>query len=136
MHVAVRTGQQAGGSALAAMTFDKFAWFKAIYAETRPTADSKKGFPPGEKAVLAHIAIVNVLTGRDTFCIRQDTIADQCGISRVTVNSAISRAKQLGYLVVSREHDRGYHRNGADELRLLFPELSKEALQALRDEAW
>jgi hypothetical protein len=99
--------------------FDKFAWFKAIYAENKFTA--------GEKAVLGHIAIVNVLTGRDVFCLRQDTIAEQCGITIRTVNGAISRAKSLKYLTVSRSHAPGPKRHGADELQLLLPESYEES---------
>jgi hypothetical protein len=100
--------------------FDKFAWLKAVYAESR--------FTSGEKAVLAHIAIFNVLTGGDTFCIRQSTLAEQCGITRQTVGTAIRQAKHFEYLTVSRLHARGYGRHGADELKLLLPQSCNESL--------
>jgi hypothetical protein len=105
--------------AVAAMTFDKFAWLKAVYAE--PV------FTPGEKAVLAHIAVFNVRTGNDILRIRQSTIADQCGISRPTVNGAIGQAELLGYLTVSERHKPAPGRNTPAEWRLLIPEPCKES---------
>jgi hypothetical protein len=99
--------------------FDKFAWFKAVYAESR--------FTSGEKAVLAHIAVINVLNGKGTFCVRQSTIASQCGITRRTVTSAVGRAKRLGYLVVTRLHTPGRSHHGADELRLSLPQWCEES---------
>lgn len=100
--------------------FDKFAWLKAVYREL--------AFTDGHKAVLAYIAVFTVLYGRDSFQVRQSTIAQQCGISRQTVNKAISNAKDCGYLVVSRRRATGYGRNGADELRLSLPAVSQEGL--------
>src|ERR1700747_265240 len=91
--------------------FDKFAWLKAIYAESRPTPGSKNGFTDAEKAVLAYIAVFKVLTGNDTFFIRQSTLGEQCGISRKTLNSAIGRAKRLNYLIVSERHKPAPGRN-------------------------
>jgi hypothetical protein len=99
--------------------FDKFAWFKAVYAESR--------FTSGEKAVLAHIAVINVLNGKGTFCVRQSTIAGQCGITRRTVSSAITRGKRFGYLGVSRLRTPGRSHHGADELRLLLPKSCEES---------
>lgn len=96
----------------------KFVWFDAVYAESR--------FTDGEKAVLAYIAVLKVSTGGDTFCIRQSTLAGQCGICRRTVSSAVTRAKRLGYLTVSRPRARGWGRQGANELRLSLPKLSAE----------
>ena len=101
------------------MTFDKFAWLKAVYAEP--------AFTPGEKAVLAHIAVFNVLTGKDMLRIRQSTIADQCGISRPTVNGAIGQAELLGYLTVSERHKPAPGRNTPAEWQLLIPEPCKES---------
>jgi hypothetical protein len=100
------TGQHAGG-------LSKFDWLRAILADKR--------IPGGEKAVLAYAAVFDVLNGRDTFCIRQSTLAMHCGTSKRTVNAAVVRAKKLGYLKVSRERERGAGRNGADELRLTAP---------------
>jgi hypothetical protein len=97
----------------------KFDWFKAVHADTR--------IPGGEKAVLGYIAIVYVLTGHDTFCVRQSTLAEHCSTSRRTVGSAITRAKALGYLAMSRERTPGRTHHGADELRLLLPESCEES---------
>jgi len=105
------------------MTFDKFAWLKAVYAETV--------FTPGEKAVLAHIAVFNVLTGKDMLRIRQSTIADQCGISRPTVNGATGQAELLGYLTVSERHKPAPGRNTPAEWQLLIPEPCKESEHGL-----
>lgn len=106
---------------------DKYAWFRAIYAETRPTPGSKKGFTDGEKAVLGYIAMIKVLTGKDTFRIRQSTLSEQCGTSRQTVNSAIGRAKRLGYLTVNERHKPAPGRNTPAEWQLLIPEPCKES---------
>ncbi len=100
--------------------FDKFAWLRAIYSEP--------AFTSGEKGVLAHVAVFNVLSGNDTFCVRQSTLAKQSGISRATVNYAIGKAKHRKYLVVSRRRASGYGRSGADELRLSLPAVSQDAL--------
>jgi hypothetical protein len=98
--------------------FDKFAWLRAVYNE--------RIFTAGEKAVLAHIAVFNVLSGRDTFCVRQSTIAGQCGITRRTVSSAMGSAKRLKYLSLAHARQPGWGRNGADELRLTLPELGED----------
>ena len=99
---------------------DKFAWLRAVYQQPK--------FPPGEKAVLAHIAVFNVMFGRDTFRVRQSTIADQSGITRQTVNAAIGRGKRLKYLDLADPRESGWGRGGADELRLILPESSEDAL--------
>jgi hypothetical protein len=99
---------------------DKFAWLRAVYQQPK--------FPPGEKAVLAHIAVFNVMSGRDTFRVRQSTIADQSGITRQTVNAAIGRGKRLEYLDLADPRESGWGRGGADELRLILPESSEDAL--------
>lgn len=93
---------------------DKFGWLRAVYAD--------RTFSDGEKAVLAYVAIFDVLNGGNTFCIRQDTIAEHCVTSESTVSRAIRRAKRLGYLSVSRMRKPGWGHHGADELRLTLPE--------------
>lgn len=99
--------------------FDKFNdWLKVVMAE--PT------FTGSDKAVLAYIAVFYVRHGEDTFCVKQSTIAERCAISRKAVNSAMSRAKEAGFLKVDRHRQRGTGRHGADELRLTLPELSNE----------
>src|SRR4051812_15115825 len=94
--------------------FDKFVWLRAVYDQPEFTA--------GEKAVLAHIAVFNVLSGRDTFRVRQSTIAGQCGFTKRTVNGAIQSAKRLKYLSLAHARQPGWGRNSADELRLALPE--------------
>jgi Helix-turn-helix domain len=92
----------------------KFDWINAVHADDR--------IPLGEKAVLVYAAIFDVLGGTDTFCIRQDTLADHCGTSRKTVGCAIRRARSLGYLAVAQQHRPGPGAHRGDELRLTLPE--------------
>jgi hypothetical protein len=66
--------------------------------------------------------VFNVLSGRDTFRVRQSTIAGQCGITKRTVNGAIQSAKRLKYLSLAHARQPGWGRNSADELRLALPE--------------
>jgi hypothetical protein len=102
------------------MGFDKFAWFRAVSADPL--------IPGGEKAVLLYCATICVLYGEDTFCVRQETIAKNCGTSRQTVNSAFRCAKDLGYLALSRQRRLGRGHHGGDELRLIIPETCQESL--------
>lgn len=102
---------------------DKFAWHKAIYTDD--------GFTSLQRAALAYAVIVYVRGGEDTFCVRQDTIAARCKISRQTVSKAITRAKHLGYLAVEHEHPRGTNNHQADVLRLALPARSQAALHNL-----
>jgi hypothetical protein len=93
---------------------DKFVWLRAVFGQPEFTA--------GEKAVLAHIAVFNVMAGRDTFRVRQSTIAENSGITRRTVNAAIQRGKRLKYLTLADAREPGWGRSGADEIRLILPE--------------
>lgn len=101
------------------MTTNKFNWLRAVYA-----AD----FSGAEKAVLAHVAMFSVLTGEDTFCVKQATIAEHCGMTRATVNTAISKAKRHGYLVLAEARKPGWGKHAADTLRLAVPESCQESL--------
>jgi hypothetical protein len=104
------------------MSFDKFAWLKAVYADPR--------FPAGEKAVLAYVTVFGVLYGNDSFRVRQSTLADAAhsGISRQTVGSAIRRSKRHGYLAVVSPHAPGRTHHTAETLQLLLPAKSKASL--------
>jgi hypothetical protein len=93
--------------------FDKFGWLRTVYATPE--------FKDGEKAVLAFVAVFSVMTGCTTFCVRQETLAEHCGVSKSTVNRALRRGKNLGYLAVSRRRKSGSGCHGADELRLALP---------------
>lgn len=97
-----------------AQRFNKFGWLRRIYAD--PTLGG------GEKAVLAYVAVFNVMHGGDTFRIRQDTLAKHCGLSESTVGRALRQGKRLGYLSVSCARKPGWGQHGADELRLTLPE--------------
>ncbi len=104
------------------MGFDKFCWLKAVYADPK--------FPAGEKAVLAYVTAFSVQYGKDSFRVRQSTLADAAhsGISRQTVGSAIRRAKRHGYLAVVSPHAPGRTHHTAETLQLLLPAKNKEAL--------
>lgn len=96
---------------------NKFDWLRAVYITDRSIITD------GEKAVLAYVAIFDVLNGGDTFCVRQETIAANTRVSESTVSRALRRAKLLGFLTVSRPRKRGTGSHGADELRLTLTEL-------------
>jgi hypothetical protein len=93
-------------------TVDKWQWFDAIYAEER--------FSGAEKAVLGWLAAKAVFTGRDIFRIRQSTVAARTGEGERTVQRAYKRARDLGYLTVVGQRERGLY-GKADEYRLMVP---------------
>jgi hypothetical protein len=92
----------------------RFDWLKAVYAGA---------FTDAHKAVLAYVAIFYVTHRKDTFSVRQTTIAERCGTSESTVRRAIARAKSNGYLAVSQQRQRGRTHQRANELRLTLPEI-------------
>ncbi|WP_219067111.1 helix-turn-helix domain-containing protein [Candidatus Mycobacterium methanotrophicum] len=94
--------------------FTKFDWLRTVYGQPE--------FKDGEKAVLAYVAVFSVMTGGNTFRVRQDTLAERCGVSESTVYRAMKRGKDLGYLAMSRRRKSGTGCHGADELRLTLPE--------------
>jgi hypothetical protein len=104
------------------VSFDKFDWLKAVYADPR--------FPAGEKALLAYVTVFSVQYGKYSFRVRQSTLADpeHSGISRQTVGSAIRRAKRHGYLAVVSPHAPGRTHHTAEALQLLLPAKSKASL--------
>ena len=80
-----------------------------------------KRFTVAEKDVLAWLAVKAVFSGRDTFRIRQCTVSDRTGAGERTIRRAYKRARDLGYLVVMEERQRGRGHTRADEYRLLVP---------------
>src|SRR4051794_7143121 len=109
------------------MTVDKFAWIRAVQADKRLT--------PGERLLLSHAAIFDVLRGGETFCVRQSTLARNCGMTRKTAGEAIMSGKRLGYLTVARRHKPGPGGNRGDELRLTLPESCVDTTHH-SDEQW
>lgn len=95
---------------------DKFDWFMAVQADTRLSA--------ADKYVLQNAAItyVNHLKREDTFYVRQAVMAERFKVGLRTVERAISRAKQLGYLVVDKPRKRGPGHHIPDSYRLAIPE--------------
>lgn len=56
-----------------------------------------------------------------TFCIRQATVAQRVGVHRDTVSDALRQARELGWLELVRERQRGRGYTKGNELRLTFP---------------
>src|SRR6202035_479672 len=96
------------------MSFDKFAWIKALYADP---AVSFRG-----KTIGTFCAIAYVTHGEEVFSARQDTIATRCGTTRKTVNLGLRDVREAGYLVKNRTRAQGAGRHGGDEWRLVLPE--------------
>ncbi|BBX25989.1 helix-turn-helix domain-containing protein [Mycolicibacterium alvei] len=94
---------------------DKFKWLKAIRADSR--------LSPADKYVLHAAAVEYVKHEKDTFYVRQIVMAKSFGVSRSTIQRAIGKARELGYLVLladqTRRQGRGYH--DADCHRLVIP---------------
>lgn len=73
---------------------DKFDWFMAVQADTRLSA--------ADKYVLQNMAVtyVNHRRREGVLYVRQSVMAERFKVGLRTVERAISKAKQLGYLVV------------------------------------
>ncbi|RIS87879.1 hypothetical protein [Mycobacteroides abscessus] len=97
----------------------KFRYYRAVFAEP--------GFSLADKAVLGFAAVELVHGSGDTFCRRQDTVANRVGINTRTIQRAYKRAIELGYLELVSERHRG-SRGRADEYRILIPEVGSQSL--------
>jgi hypothetical protein len=95
------------------MGFDKFAWIRAVGSDRR--------LKVGDRFVLTNIAIRYVMYGEDTFRVRQTTAAQQLAVGVRTVREAISQGRQLGYLVLAEERQRGRSYHGPDAHCLVIP---------------
>lgn len=95
------------------MGFDKFEWIRAVAADRR--------LKVAERFVLRNAAVRYVKYGDDVFRVRQTTIADQLAVGVRTVRQSISQARQLGYLVLAQERQRGRSYHGPNEYRLVIP---------------
>jgi hypothetical protein len=100
------------------MSVDKYRWINTVMADARMTE--------GERFVLVCIAVRYVLNGDDVFRVKQTTIAERCAISDRTVRAALTHAKELAYLVVSQQRQRGPGHHRADEHRLTLPEIQAD----------
>jgi hypothetical protein len=98
--------------------FDKFAWIRTVFADSRIAKHA-------EKLALIHAALFYVIHGSDdtAFCVRQDTWGDRSGTSERTVRNAIKTGIALGYVVAGQPRKRGTGSHEADELRLAMPKL-------------
>ena len=92
---------------------DKFAWINAVAGDRRLTE--------GERFVLTNIAVRYVLYGADGFRVRQATVTKHLAVGERLVRKSISRGRQLGYLVLAQERQRGRSHHGPDEHRLVIP---------------
>ena len=91
----------------------RFLWMQGILEDTR--------LPHAARNILVRCALVSTLGGEDTFSVRQQTVADAMGTNRLTVARALQRARELGWLdlVEERQRGRGWHKG--DTHRLTFP---------------
>jgi hypothetical protein len=95
------------------MSFDKFEWIRLMVGDRRLTV--------ADRFVLTNAAIRYVRHGNDVLRVRQVTMADQFAVGARTVRQSISRARDLGYLVLAQPRQRGRSHHGADEYRLSIP---------------
>ena len=94
------------------MSFDKFAWLKAV-------RDDEK-LSDGEKYVLQNVALWYLRNGADVVHVRQATAADLLKVSIRLVQKAYAAARRLGYFTVQAGRERG--RVGkSDSYRLAIP---------------
>jgi hypothetical protein len=93
--------------------FDKFAWIRAVVGDRR--------LKVGERFVLTNIAIRYVRYGDDVFRVRQTTITEHFAVGERLVGKSLSQGRQLGYLVLAQERQRGRGYHGPDEHRLVIP---------------
>jgi hypothetical protein len=77
----------------------KFDWMRAVCRERWFTGDTA--------IVLLWIALINVKRGEDWFQVRQRTVADNLGVSTRTVIRAFAQGRELGYLELIEERERG-----------------------------
>ena len=93
----------------------KFDWMRAVLRDTR--------FSDAAARVLVFVALNNVKSGECTFCVRQVTIAENTNLTERTVRAAFAQARELGYieLVEERQRGRGFHQ--ADAYGLAIPEI-------------
>jgi hypothetical protein len=94
--------------------YPKFAWMARVLED--------RWLSPVAKTVLVYCALQYVKGPEDTFCVRQQTVAANLGISRAqTVGDAFAKARKLGWLELAEERQRGRGRHQADIHRLTFP---------------
>lgn len=94
--------------------FNKWRWFEAVMSDPR--------FSDGDKVILTWLVVKAVLNGNDTFCIRQQTVSAHTASNERKVRRAYQRARELGYLVLISERQRGRGHTRADEYRLEIPD--------------
>lgn len=96
------------------MKFNKWRWFELVMSDSR--------FSDGDKVILAWLVVKAVLNGKDTFCVRQQTVSAHTASNERKVRRAYQRARELGYLVLISERQRGRGHTRADEYRLEIPD--------------
>ncbi|SHT06079.1 Uncharacterised protein [Mycobacteroides abscessus subsp. abscessus] len=94
--------------------FNKWRWFDAVLADPRMS--------DGDKVILVWLVVKAVFNGKDTFCVRQQTVSGHTASNERKVRRAYQRARELGYLVLIAERQRGRGHTRADEYRLEIPD--------------
>jgi hypothetical protein len=93
----------------------KFGWMAAVAEDDRLSASAR--------LVLTYIAHQNVHRDDDWFCVRQVTVAAKLHMRRQTVGDALRRGRELGWLELAMERQRGRGWHQADTYRLTHPEI-------------
>lgn len=96
------------------MKFNKWRWFELVMSDPR--------FSDGDKVILTWLVVKAVLNGKDIFCVRQQTVSAHTASNERKVRRAYQRARELGYLVLISERQRGRGHTRADEYRLEIPD--------------
>jgi hypothetical protein len=89
----------------------KFAWMARV-AEDPRLSDTRR-------LILIYCALQYVKSGELTFCVRQQTVANNLGMRRQTVGYALLEARKLGWLrSYERQRGRGYYQGDVHEITL------------------
>jgi hypothetical protein len=92
--------------------FPKFGWMARVAEDDR--------LSDGAVRILTYIANQNVHGSDDWFRVRQQTVADNLHMHVNTVANALKRARELGWLELAEERQRGVA-GKADTYRLTVP---------------
>ena len=90
---------------------DKYAWAKSV--------ETDKRISPLHRLILSHCGIHCVYGTEETFCIRQQTVADHFEVRRQTVGAALTAGRRFGWLqTIERQRGRGWHQGDAHRLTI------------------
>jgi hypothetical protein len=91
----------------------KHLWMQGVLEDSELTA--------GQARVLVRCGLVSLEPGGDKFSVRQETVAEKLGVNINTVQAAFRRGKELGWIRLYAERQRGRGWHGGDTYRITIP---------------